>query len=168
MPSAEDWGKRLQDDSEGAAKSIVWKVILFIVLLAVVLSVAGWVLGWFSKAGQVAQQQFGPDAMLKKYEWFKEQSAAIKKMEADIDMFKQREQKVKEQYAGYGDDMTKWPPDVRVQYNHAAEQSRDDRLAVTSQRNNLVRDYNAASSKFNWEPFLKNADRPDQSYKELE
>jgi len=39
-------------------------------------------------------------------------------------------------------------------------------IAVASQRNNLVKEYNAASKKFNWAPFQTKSDKPPESYQD--
>jgi hypothetical protein len=53
---------------------------------------------------------------------------------------------------------------IQTQYNQAKQQARDDLIAVASQRNNLVREYNAASEKFNWKPFLTRPDKPKDRF----
>jgi len=146
--------------------SFVWKIVLLFVASSVIIGGVGYVAGWFSEAAQVAQDEFGPKAALKKYEWFKEQAAAIKKMDQDVAMFESRSKAIDTQYDSYGSDRAKWSMDIRLQYNRAKEQSRDDLVAVASQRNNLVKDYNAASSKFNWTPFQTNPDKPNQNFQE--
>jgi len=152
--------------AEKCPLSILWRIFLFGLLIVAVLGVVGYVLGWFGEAAQVAQKEFGPKAALAKYEWFKEQSAAIKKMDQDVAMFEQRGKDIDAQYASYGADHAKWPLDVRVEYNRAKGQSRDDLVAVASQRNNLVKEYNAASSKFNWTAFQTNPDKPNLNFQE--
>jgi len=145
------------------------RVILPLMLLSVVLGAIGYGLGWFGEAADVAREEYGPRAALQKYEWFVDQSAAIQKMDQDIAIYRQRLDDVKAQYAdGYGANMASWPPDVRMQYNHQASQARDDLTAVISQRNNLVREYNAASAKFNWKPFKSKTDLPAPSYDVLD
>ena len=58
------------------------------------------------------------------------------------------------------------PLDVRTRYGSDSQQARDDLTAIVSQRNNLVRDYNAASEKFNWSPFQTRADMPPTTFTE--
>ena len=48
-------------------------VILAVVVLFVGLPILGWVMGWFGQAGDVAMEEFGPKAMLDKYEWLLDQ-----------------------------------------------------------------------------------------------
>ena len=66
--------------------------IILIVLLVVVgfigLGIFGLVLGWFGEATQVAQEEFGPRAMLQKYEWFKDVAAVLEKSKLTLRFFK--------------------------------------------------------------------------------
>ncbi len=142
------------------------KVVFFVIIGFLVLGAVGLGLGWFDEATEVAQKEFGPKKALEKYEWFKEQAASIKKANEDVAMAEKRVGDIDRQYANYGANQASWPPDVRVQYNSAIQQARDDRFAIVSQRNNLVRDYNAASSKFNWSPFQTDPNKPDDSFQE--
>jgi len=158
------------DSYERAAEkgplSLLWKLFLAGLLITAVLTGSGYLFGWCGEAAQVAHDEFGPKAAMQKYGWFKEQAAAIKKMDQDVVMFEQRAKSVDEQYASYGTDRAKWPLDVRTQYNHERQQVRDDLIAVASQRNNLVKDYNAAGTKFNWTPFQTNPDMPAKFFQE--
>jgi hypothetical protein len=147
------------------------KFIVGLMLVGAVISLIGWGLGWFSEAGKVAKEEFGPQAALEKYQWFISQANAIDKMNTDIGNFEKRVTAVEKQYVGsYGTDKTKWTPDVRVLYNRENQLARDDLLAVVTQRNNLVKEYNAQSQKFNWAPFRTRSDMPSeqlQEYKSL-
>ncbi len=155
-----------QQAAEKGPWSITWKVILFVVAFSVVVGVIGYGFGWFGEAAVVAQQEFGPKAALEKYEWFIDQNARIKKMDQDIVMFEKRGSSVDEQYKSYGDDRSKWPPHIQVQFNRERQQAREDLIAVASQRNNLAREYNASSSKFNWAPFKTKPNPPKENFEE--
>jgi hypothetical protein len=141
----------------------MYKVIVICLLLVLGLGATGVVCSFCGEGATVAQTEFGPKAALQKYEWFKEQSSAISKMDQDIDLFKQRVTDVEKTFVAYGD-KAKWPLDVRYQYNQSVQQGREDLLAVISQRNNLVKEYNAASSKFNWSLFQAREDAPAKEF----
>ena len=122
-------------------------------------------LGWIGSAGEVVKEEFGPEAALEKYEWFIDQANAIEKADADIALFEQRRADIEVQYTStYGADKTKWSPGIQVQYNHEAQTARDDLLAIVSNRNNLVKEYNAQSEKFNWAPFKGRDDYPPENF----
>lgn len=143
-----------------------WPAFFVVVACLLVLSGAGYIFGWFGETAQVAQEEFGPRAALQKYEWFIDQANRIEKMDRDISLYDARVKSVDEQYAGYGQDKTRWPLDIRTQYNSARQQARDDLVAVASQRNNLVREYNAASEKFNWKVFQTDPRKPKERFEE--
>lgn len=157
-------------DYERAADEGPWpitlKVVGFLTGLIVLLFGIGYVLGWFGSAAKVAKDEFGPQAALTKYEWFIDRQNAIEKMDQDVVLFENRRADVERKYRGYGDDMSKWPLDVRVSYNRESGQARDDLVAVVSQRNNLVKEYNAESEKFNWAPFKTKPDKPRERMSE--
>lgn len=167
-----DWRPGYRKTVTEATGEVGWtagKVVCVIIVLMVagtVLGIIGSGLGWFGEAATVAREEFGPRAALQKYEWFIDRANAIEKMDQDVKMFEERGANVEKQYEGYGADKSKWAPDVRLQYNSARQQGRDDLLAVASQRNNLVREYNAASDKFNWSPFQTRPDKPKERFHE--
>lgn len=143
--------------------SMIWKWGLLIVGVIVVFGAIAYGLGWIGETGQVAQDEFGPKAALEKYEWFINQAAAIDKMDKDIKLYEARRADVETKYAKYGDPKS-WAPSTQAQYNQESQTARDDLLSIISQRNNLVKDYNAQSGKFNWSPFETKPDRPAKSY----
>jgi hypothetical protein len=149
-----------------AGKGIL--VALAVIVGLVILVVLGITLRWGGEAVEVGMEEFGPRSGLKKYEWFLEQASAIEKMDQDIKMFEDRVTKVEKQYKGYGDDMSKWPLHIQAQYNREKQQAREDLIAIISQRNNLVKDYNAASEKFNWAPFQTKLDKPRESFQDYQ
>lgn len=154
---------RYERAAERGPMSLFATIFLPIITVVVVLGVTGYFLGWFGEGMQVAREEFGPRAMLKKYEWFISQANGIEKMDRDIALFQNRVTAIEKQFESYGD-KSKWSPDVRIQYNMAVEAARTDSLAVTSQRNGLVQEYNAASEKFNWSPFQTRPDKPKERF----
>jgi hypothetical protein len=141
-----------------------WNALSILLMAVIVLSVIGYVFGWFGEAAQVAQEEFGPQAALEKYEWFIDQSGRIEKMDQDVRIFEARATGVESQYSSYGADKASWPLNIQTQYNQQMQTARDDLLAVTSQRNSLVREYNAASEKFNWSPFQTDPNKPGEKF----
>ncbi|KKR13299.1 MAG: hypothetical protein UT43_C0047G0002 [Parcubacteria group bacterium GW2011_GWC1_39_29] len=163
--STNNWD-RYERAADKGPMALFWKIFGLVIAISVITGVVGYGLGWFSEAGQVVQEQFGARAALQKYEWFIDQSNRIDKMDQDIKLFENRTVAIDDQYAAYGKDRAKWAPDIRLQYNREKQQGREDLLAVVSQRNNLVRDYNAASEKFNWAPFQTKPDKPRERINE--
>ena len=151
---------------EKGPMAIFLKVFLVILAVSLIVGVTGYIIGWFGEAGKVVQEEFGAKAALGKYEWFINQANGIEKMDQDIKLFQGRIKGVDSQYLAYGKDMAKWPPHIQVQYNKERQQAREDLLAVASQRNNLVKEYNSASEKFNWKLFQTDPRKPKERFHE--
>lgn len=168
------WEKNRKEYREGVqavtgeAGWTIKKIAVGVVLpLIVIFGILGIALGWVGEGCGVAKDEFGAKASLKKYEWFIDQASRIDKMDADVALYAKRVQGVDEQYVStYGADKTAWGPAVQLQYNRDRTTARDDLTAIVSQRNNLVREYDAQSEKFNWEPFNAKSDRPQPRYDE--
>ena len=148
-----------RDDFRSAERETywtAWRVILLLFFISAVIGTGGYFLGWFSEGAQVAQEQFGPRAALKKYEWFIDRSNQIKKMDGDVKIFQARVSLVDSTYG------SKKSMDLvtRQLYNDKKQQAETDLAAIISQRNNLVTEYNAQSEKFNWRPFNTRTDMP--------
>lgn len=155
-----------ENAAEKGPLTLFFKAFFVICIIIAAIWGAGTLFGWFGEAASVAREEFGPRQALEKYEWFIDQANRIEKMDKDIALFKQRLEGVDEQYAGYGEDRASWPPHIQVQYNRERQQTREDLLAVTSQHNSLVREYNANSEKFNWAPFQTNPNKPKERFRE--
>lgn len=136
-----DLGTRFEAGPEQAlAEGRRWILrIGFVVIgLGIVLGSAGYVLGWFSEAAQVAQEEFGPRAMLQKYEWFKDASAQLDKKVADVAVFE----------AQIAELQTEDDPDrfSRSDLN----QWRRELAGIKASYNLLSGEYNSQMAKFNW------------------
>lgn len=132
---------------------------LTLVGLAVVFGAISYGLGWFSEAGKVAQDEFGPKAMLRKYEWFKDAAAQCERKLADIKTRKSSLKALEKSYAG--DDgkqlpRNKWSREDREQYN----QWLSEIDGLKSSYNDLAAQYNAAMAKFNYR-FTNVGDLPE-------
>lgn len=158
-----DWEK-YREAAEKGPMSIFWKVLLPSAVVICVIWIVGYGLGWFGEAGKVVKEEFAPKAALEKYEWFINQANMIEKMDQDIAIFEQRLKDIEKRYQTYGEDKAKWPMHIQVQYNKEQQTAYDDLVAVVSQRNNLVREYNASSEKFNWKPFQTRPDKPKERF----
>lgn len=83
----------------------------------------------------VIHQEFGASALLKKYEYFKDVSAAIDKQRANLDAYKSSLQ-----------DYKIIDKDSRFYY----EQTKAEAMGILTMYNQLVSEYNAGMSKFNY------------------
>lgn len=115
-----------------------------IVILAVL---AILVFNFIGGAAQVAQKEFSPQAMLTKYEWFKDASATIQEKENSIASYKTNIARFNEDYAGTS--RKDWAREDKQEYN----QLNVELQGMIQSYNIVVSEYNAASNKFNWEAF---------------
>jgi hypothetical protein len=145
------------------------KYVFIAVGIIVAIITLGALLGFIGEGCSVAKDEFGPRAMLKKYEWFIDQATRLDKVQEDIAVFNEKIVQVDEQYSEetYGPKKD-WPLDVRTMYNKERSRARDDAVAMVSMFNGLAREYNAQSSKFNWAPFESKPDCPARTFAELE
>lgn len=155
--------KQTWQDYENAANrgpmAIAIKVIITLFVLGTLASVIGYSLGWFGEAAKVAQEEFGPRAMLNKYEWFKDAAAQLEKKQADITVYDGRLKAMNETYKDLA--RQKWPREDREQYNVWASEV----AGVKASYNMLAAEYNAQMTKFNWRfanigDLPKGADKP--------
>jgi len=124
--------------------SAVVKGLLGVLAAVVLLSVTGYSLGWFQEAAQVTREEFGPRAMLNKYQWFKDASAQLDKKQADISVYKARLDGLEAAYDGV--ERAEWDRVDKQQSNLW----RAELTGVIASYNGLAAEYNAEMSKFNW------------------
>lgn len=130
---------------ENAAEKGPWSFLVSITLLmaAVValVSVLGYGMSWFGEAGQVTKDEFGPKALLRKYEWFKNTAAALQSRQASIQVYEGRLKRLSEAYAGK--DRGQWPREDREQANLWEQEV----SGLISSFNLLAAEYNSNMSK---------------------
>ena len=73
-----------------SAFGVLLKGSLALILFGIIMSGISLFTGWFGEATTVAHQEFGPKAMLVKYEWFKDASAGLDKKQANILVYSTR------------------------------------------------------------------------------
>ena len=137
-----------------ALKVVVGAAILFAVIGAI-----GYGFSWFGEAAKVAQDEFGPKELLRKYEWFKDAAAQLEKKQADIAVYEGRMKAMDETYKDLP--RQNWPREDREQYNVWSSEV----AGVKASYNQLAAEYNAQMAKFNWRftnqgDLPKGADRP--------
>ncbi len=130
--------------AERGPMALLWKIMVSIMILSAGVGAIGYVFGWFSETAQVAQQEFGAQAALTKYSWFKEAAAALDKKRADIKVYDVRLKAIEEAYKNLP--RQKWPREDRDQYNIWLSEA----AGVKASYNALAADYNAQMVKFNW------------------
>lgn len=160
MSQWDEIGNRMQSGPREAASSTLRVLLiafgLVILPLGVVTSIVGYVGGWFREAAVVAQEQFGPRELLRKYEWFKDAAAALDKKQADLSVYESRLKALDTAYVGQP--RGKWSRDDREQSSIWQSEC----AGVAASFNSLAADYNAQMAKFNWR-FCEAGRQPDGS-----
>jgi hypothetical protein len=116
---------------------------------------------WFaSRAVDVAKQELDPATLLKKYEWFKDAAANLGKQRANIVIYQNRVNEMKEDYEGTArkdwdrtdkEQMSLWNQEV---------------AGVKAAFNSLAAEYNAQMAKINWR-FCNRGMLPEGATEEL-
>lgn len=132
------------DSGPRSAGWLIFKWMLALMVAVFVLGMAGRALGWFGEAAQVAQEQFGPRALLQKYEWFKDAAAQLDKLDADIRVYSARVDTISKTYEGVR--RADWARDDRQDWSTATAEV----AGVKAAYNGLAADYNAQMAKFNY------------------
>jgi hypothetical protein len=156
---AQDW-KSYEKAVEKGPMVIAVKVILAMFVLSALVGILGYAFGWFGEAAKVAQQEFGPEAILKKYEWFKDAAAQLEKKQADITVYESRTKSMNETYKNLSRE--KWPREDREQFNVWQSEV----AGVKASYNQLAADYNSQMAKLNWR-FANVGDLPKGAEKPL-
>lgn len=111
------------------------KLFFSLLGIAVLIIIFFSMLRYCGNAAGTVHKQFSPSALLKKYEYFKDLSAAIDSKRADLNAYK----------ANLADYVVT-DKDSRFYY----EQSKAEAMGILMMHNNLVAEYNAGMSKFNY------------------
>lgn len=118
------------------------------VFLAIIGLVGGFialnVMGWVGGAVSVAHEEFGARELLRKYEWFKNASAALDEKRASIEIYGKRVKGLEDAYQGIP--RKDWPKDERERHG----QVQAEQVGIKAAFNSLAADYNAQMAKFNW------------------
>lgn len=111
------------------------KIAAYFVGISILIIICFSVIRSCSDTADVIHKEFSASALLKKYEYFKDLSAAIDSKRANLNAYKENLQdyKIKDK-------------EDKFYY----EQSKQEALGILSIYNNLVSEYNAGMSKFNY------------------
>jgi hypothetical protein len=119
-------------------------LMLGVTVLGIGACAIGLVGGAATNAAQVIQKEFYPDALLRKYEWFKDAAAALDKKQADIGVYGSRLTALSADYKGVP--RAQWPRDDREQMSIW----QSELSGVKASYNGLAAEYNAEMAKLNW------------------
>lgn len=147
MSERDGWGRaggRWEKAAKKGPWTLLFKIIGVVLLLSLVFGAIGMICGTAKEAAQVAKDEFGPRALLKKYEWFKDAAAQCEKKLADIKVLKGKIKGMDEDYEG----------EKRKDWDRVDKQTHSQWKAeldgVKASYNALAAKYNAQMSKANW------------------
>ena len=89
-------------------------IICLIVVGLVALMVGAYTCSWVGQVANVVSKEVAPANLLRKYEWFKDQLAALDSMRARIDTAKQNMVVMEQAFTGV--EVKEWPDQDRRQY----------------------------------------------------
>lgn len=121
------------------------KFITLIIVAIIAIIVGGALISTCNETAVVAKKEFGPSALLKKYEYFKDLSAAIDKKRADIEMYK---------------------GEISESEGSEKNQLKAELRGIITMHNELCAEYNSAMSKFNYR-FTNAGDLPASNLEPL-
>lgn len=97
-------------------------------------------------AQKVVYDEFKPEVLLQKYEWFKDASAQLDAKLANLKDYEQRLQSMKDTYGDNANHREKWSRSDMDQWNTW----QSEMSGVKASYNDLAAQYNAAMAKFNY------------------
>lgn len=127
----------------------MFRYIAIFVVLVIVFGLAGRACGWFGEALDVAQEEFGPRAMLRKYETLKNMAGQLTAKKKQITNKENQIGLLEQDYLnedGTSVSPRRWRRDDRVSYN----QWRQELSGMKMSFNQLAAEYNTQMAKFNW------------------
>ena len=134
--------------------AVMFAGVVGFIILGVGACAVGLIGGVATNAARVVQREFYPDALLRKYEWFKDAAAGLDKKAADITVYDRRLSDLDAAYVNTP--RRDWPRDDREQRAIWASEA----AGIRASYNGLAAEYNAEMVKFNWR-FTNVGDMPD-------
>jgi len=147
----------MRDDHDAFTFAKLLKYGFAFIIVIALLGLLGRALGWLDEAASVAQEEFGPRAMLKKYEWFKDAAATLDARKQSIAVLEQKANALIASYNGV----------PRKDWDRIDKQNlniwQQEIAGLILSYNSLAAEWNAQISKFNWKPFVDRLpdDAPD-------
>lgn len=138
-----------------------WKIVLLVIAGLILMTVLGLVFRACGLAGRMvdnavetAYEEFKPEELLRKYEWFKNALAAMDAKKASIKVAESRMKNMEESYEGTP--RKDWDRTDKEQYNLMSNEVAGLKMSY----NKLAAEYNSNMAKFNWR-FTNAGDLPE-------
>lgn len=147
MSQRSGWDRERESWERAAKKgpwSLLFKFFVICALLGLAFGAYGLVCGTVKETAQVAREEFGPRALLQKYELFKDMYAQCEKQIANIKVYKGKISQLENDYEGIP--RKDWD---RID-KQILSQWRSELDGVKASYNKLAAKYNSQMAKFNW------------------
>lgn len=131
-------------------------IVLLLMVAGIGLTLMNFTCGAVDNAAQVAKKEFYPDALLRKYEWFKNASAELDKKIADISVYSNKIKSMREEYKG--EKRSSWDRTDKESFNTWEQEL----AGIKASYNGLSAEYNSQMAKFNYK-FCNVGDLPPGS-----
>lgn len=131
----------------------VFGILLLIVIINIVFGTCNTAMKMTDNAQKVVYDQFKPEELLRKYEWFKDAAAQLDQKLSTLKVYDSKFQDLKEQYKGQL--RGAWAREDKEQYNIW----QSEQAGISASYNDLAAQYNAAMVKFNYR-FCNKGDLP--------
>jgi len=136
--------KSLETAAERGPIRLGCAIIVVVAVLGGIVGILGYGCGLFGEAASVTQEEFGPRALLEKYELFKDMHAQLDSKLASIEVYRQRVTRFEEDFADVP--RPEWDRHARSEYDLLTAEL----TGMVAAYNSLAAEYNAAMAKFNY------------------
>lgn len=114
------------------------------IVFAVICGTCNTAVNMVDNGQKVVYDQFKPEELLRKYEWFKDASAQLDQKLSTLKIYQSKFNDLKQQYKNKS--RSDWSRDDREQYNIW----QSEQAGISASYNDLASQYNAAMAKFNY------------------
>lgn len=121
-------------------------VLFFSIIMPIFCGTCGTASKMIENGQQTIYNQFKPEELLRKYEWFKDASAQLDQKQATLIAYEQRFSNISLSYGKDSTNRHKWDKEDREQWNVWESEY----LGIKASYNDLASEYNSAMSKFNY------------------
>lgn len=129
-------------------RTFAWFILVLLIfgIISITMKTCSTATRMVNNGVETAYQEFKPEELLRKYEWFKDAHAQLEAKQSNIASYNLRFQDLKESYGKDSNNRTQWSRDDKESYNIW----KSEVSGVTASYNDLAAQYNSEMAKFNW------------------
>lgn len=135
---------RWERAADRGPEALLWKGGCLLAVVIVLGALVGFAFRMVGGAATVVEKEFGAEASLRKYEWFKDVAARMDAQQANINQYGKRMGALQKAYGG--EPRSKWSREDREQANLWEQEV----AGLKASYNGLSSEYNSAMSRENW------------------